>query len=156
MRQGLGTKCLSHTPQCRKRLEERLRSDGDARIVAADSRLNKEVSEQLEGNRQVVDIQEENRVPNSGVLNGVPNNDGVLNGDNNNGIPAPTIPKLAIQCDDNGNITGRREDDDRPMLLEDDDESDMLGLLQAGCPATSPRISSTSTNYFSSKGLPEG
>ena len=117
-------------------MEQLLRSDGDARIIAADLRFNKEVSEQLAGNRQIVGIQEENGAPNNnGVLNGVPNNNGVLNGDNNTGIPAPTIPNLAIQCDGNGNIIGRREDDDRPMLPEDDDESDMLGLLQAGMPS---------------------
>jgi hypothetical protein len=47
-----------------------MRSDGDARIIAADMRFNKEVSEQLAGNRQMVEIQEENS--------------GVHNGDNNN------------------------------------------------------------------------
>ena len=103
MRQGLGTHGLSHTPLCRNRMEQQMRSDGDARIIAADLRFSNEVSEQLAGNRQIVDIQEENAAPNNngvlnwgpnGVLNGVPNNNGVLKGDNNNGNPAPTIPKV--------------------------------------------------------------
>jgi len=118
-------------------MEEQMRSDGDARIVAADLRFNKEVSEQLAGNGRIVDIQEES----SGVHNGDNNNNtnNNNNDDNGNGTPAPATPKVRIQCDTNGNIIGRRcdegrDNDDGPMAPEEDDEDDMMGLLQAGMP----------------------
>ena len=116
-------------------MEERLRSDGDARIIAVDMRFNKEVSEQLAGNRQIVDIQEDNGVPNSGVLNRVPS--GVPNRDNSNGDdaiinngsrPAPATPNLALETDSEGNNIGAQ------VFPEDDDDSDTMGLLQAGMP----------------------
>ena len=49
MRQGIIVQGLSHTPACRLRMEQQMRADGDKRILAADRRFNKGVSEQLEG-----------------------------------------------------------------------------------------------------------
>ena len=73
--------------------------------------------------------------PNSGVLKRVPS--GVLSGDisnggdniiNNGSRPAPTTPHLAFEIDSEGNII-------RPQVFpEDDDDSDMMGLLQVGMP----------------------
>ena len=140
-------------------MEQQMRSDGDARIIAADLRFNNEVSEQLAGNRQIVDIQEENGVPNSGVLNGVPNN-GVLNGDNssgddnilNNGSrPAPATPNLALETGSEGNAIGPQ------VFPEDDDDSDMMGLLQAGMPRD---VATDFTNIYEllliQRGFPRG
>jgi hypothetical protein len=106
-------------------MEQQLRADGDARIIVADQRFNNEVSGQIENRGQVVEIQEEN-----GHNNGDNNN----NNNDDNGTPAPATPNVRLQCDRNGNIIGERCDDDNPMLPEEDDEVDMIGLLQANMP----------------------
>ena len=39
---------MSHTKQCRDRLETRLRADEDPRVMRADERTNKEITRRLE------------------------------------------------------------------------------------------------------------
>ena len=106
MRQGRSTKGMSHTRQCRERIEERLAEAGGPRVLAAKERFEKEMAKELEkDDDRAQGPQSEEAVLDPPVPFPEPAASATPM------VPAPSTPDLRLPVDADGMILGPRDDD---------------------------------------------